>query len=97
MRFFRNASAQETLPPTQAEMLEDRNSDFKKVLSEYGIERVEVQVKSHENEAGIHLFVRLHKCSSEHWAELHEQSAKIKKKLRSRGVRVVEIFYAHCN
>lgn len=97
MRFFSSASAHQTRPPTQAEMLEDRNNDFKKVLSEYGIERLDVQVKSHENEAGIHLFVRLYKCSAEHWAELHEQSLKIKKRLRSRGVNVVEIFYAHCN
>lgn len=97
MKFFQRTSAQETRPPTEVEMQEDRDSDFKQILSEYGLEQVEVKIKCHQNEAGLHFFVRLYKCSSEHWAELHAQSIKIKKKLRSKGMNVVEIFYAHCN
>ena len=97
MRFFQRTSAQETKPPTEAEIQEDRDSEFKQILCEYGLEQVEVKIKCHENETGLHLFVRLYKCSAEHWAELYEQSVKIKRKLRSKGMNVVEIFYTRCN
>jgi hypothetical protein len=97
MRFFRAHSTNETLPPTESEINEDRESEFRQVLAEHGIQHIELKLKSHENHMGLHLFVRLHKCSVDDWSELHGFSENIKKRLRSRGMGVAEIFYSLCN
>ena len=92
--FFRNRNP-ETKPPTEFELCEDRNESLSMVLGECGLDKIDLKTKWLDNKKGLHLFVRLFRCSSENWTAFHKRSDKIKKKLSRRGIQVNEIFYSH--
>ena len=87
----------QTEPPSEKELLEDRNEGLKLVLGECGLDKIPMKIKWHDSSGGLHLFVRLSQCSAENWTTLHARSDQIKRNLRTPGISVAEIFYSHNN
>lgn len=94
--FFFNKRNPVTNPPTEAELFEDRrNESLSMVLHEFGLNKIDIQMKWLDNRKGLHLFVRLSECSTENWTALHRWSDQIRFKLLLHGICVNEIFYSH--
>ena len=52
MRFFMYFRNPETRPPTEIELREDRNESFAMVLREYGLDKIRLKTKWHDNQNG---------------------------------------------